>query len=167
MATMKSNDCRVLSPRNPIRVSVSDHIEWFYNWFASIGISRVWLSRDENGCLEKCHIHSWRLILFILLRCNLVLKVVYLVYILIIPSAGEPLDVLSTLGISIWIVLAGVAAYSDYYFAQIYPAFEVFCGFWNVQSDIYESLNGKANRDFKKELNRSAKVRTMFHTYVK
>lgn len=147
------------------RISVSAHTEWFYKWFASIGISRVWISRTRRGELRKRHVETWRLLLFILLRLNLILKTGFLVYLLFSPQEnGEYLDFLTCLGIGIWIVLAGVAVYSDYYFAQIYPTFEVFCAFWNVQSDIYERLSDENKEKYKNELNRSAKVRTIFHT---
>jgi len=147
------------------RVGVSTHTEWFYKWFASIGISRVWVTRTTRGELRKGHVESWRLLFFILLRLNLVLKTGFLVYLLFAPQEnGESLDFLTCLGIGIWIVLAGVAVYSDYYFAQIYPTFEVFCAFWNIQSDIYERLSEENKEEFKKEMNHTAKVRTIFHT---
>jgi len=148
------------TPTPKIRKIANSHTPRFYNWFASIGISRV-LIRNSRGVLTTEHVKTWRMLLFFLLRLNLTVKVVYLVYLLV---CNETLDFLTILGIGIWIVLAGVAVYSDYYFAQIYPAFEIFCAFWNVQSDIAEKLSEENRKEFKKELDRSAIVRTIFHT---
>jgi len=145
------------------RISVSQHTEWFYNFFAATGINRTRLLRNESGEFETPYIQTWRLALFILNRLNVSLKILYLVLLYNGCFTEQEPDFYTKYGIWIWVWTAVVTIYSDYYYMSKYPCFETLIALWNVESEIYFLLSKHGREKFRKRLDVGAKHRTGEH----
>lgn len=147
-----------------VRISVNDYTESFYNFFASTGINRNWLFRRKDGQFQNSYIGNWRLLIFLLLRLNVYVKIVYLLLLFNgYVHTDLDLDFFTKYGIVIWLVTTAVSIYSDFYYLMRHPCFEILCAFWNIQSEIFILLSMEKRENFKKRLDSGARFRTTFH----